>query len=109
GSFPANMVLTPDAKYIVVTNTGFRQFLSVLSVNDGHVVSQIEVGKESAGHKEGLYYGLAVGPVAEGKTTIYASRGSEDMVAVYTLDSVGVLAETGRRINDPSPVPDNKA
>src|SRR5262245_12377586 len=59
GSFPCNMVLSPDGKFIVVTNAGYREYLSVLSVDDGRIVSQIEVGKPEGKSKEGLYYGLA--------------------------------------------------
>src|SRR5512145_541807 len=57
GSYPANMALTPDGKFIVVTNTGFRQFATVLSVSDGGVVSKMEVKeqrKDGSGKKEGL-------------------------------------------------------
>src|SRR5258708_23316344 len=61
GSFPCNMLLSPDGKFIVVTNAGFRQYLTVLSVEDGRIVSQIAVGKAKGKEKEGLYYGLAWG------------------------------------------------
>src|SRR5690242_18283364 len=37
GSFPANMIVSPDEKYLIVTNTGFREYLSVLSTKDGHL------------------------------------------------------------------------
>src|SRR5579871_4678481 len=47
GSFPANMILSPDGEYLIVTNTGYREFLSVLSTKDGHLVSQVEIGKEA--------------------------------------------------------------
>src|SRR5438552_1729222 len=65
GSYPANMALTPDGKHIVVTNTGFRQFVHVLSVADGSVVSIKEVKgdrNDGSGKQQGLYYGIAFGP-----------------------------------------------
>ena len=37
GSFPANLVLSPDGNYVLVTNTGFREYLSVLRASDGPV------------------------------------------------------------------------
>src|SRR5205807_2135779 len=41
GSFPANMAVSPDSKWIAVTNTGYREYLSILSAADGHLVSQL--------------------------------------------------------------------
>src|SRR5687768_14472532 len=67
GSYPANMALTPDGKYLVVTNTGFRQFVHVLSAADGSVVSRMGVNadrQDGSNKKEGLYYGMAFGPKA---------------------------------------------
>src|SRR5262245_18952823 len=51
GSFPANMVLSPDGKYVIATNTGFRQYLSVLSTDDGRLISQVEIPRSDK--KEG--------------------------------------------------------
>jgi len=65
GSFPANMLLSPDGRYLVVTNTGARQQLSVLSAADGRLVSRREYNRDrtdGSGRREGLYYGLALGP-----------------------------------------------
>jgi YVTN family beta-propeller protein len=103
GSFPAHMLLSLDGRYVVVTNTGYRQFLSVLSVEDGRIVSQIEVGAQreaGTARREGLYVGLAFGPSSDGKTLLYASRGAEEKVAIYTLDSRGRLEDTGRRLEN---------
>lgn len=101
GSFPANMLLSPDGRYVVVTNTGYRQLLSVLSAEDGRIVSQIEVGAQreaGAVRREGLYVGLVFGPSSGGKCLLYASRGAEERVAVYTLDAAGKLEDTGKRL-----------
>lgn len=108
GSFPANMALSPDGRYVVVTNTGFRQFLSVLSAADGSLVSQTEVGGERAGQRQGLYYGLAFGPAEPDGATLYASRGGEEQVAVYRLDAAGRLTDTGRRLESKLNVPDRR-
>src|SRR5437016_14065037 len=65
GSFPANALLTSDGRYLVVTNTGYRQNVTVLSAEDGRVVSQLgfnDKREDGSDKKEGLYYGLALGP-----------------------------------------------
>jgi YVTN family beta-propeller protein len=108
GSFPANILLSPDGKFVVVTNTGFRQYLSVLSVETGKVVSRIEVGKARSNDKAGLYYGLAFDAYAK-PPVLYAARGAEESVAVYTLGTGGTLTDTGQRLSAPSPVPDKKS
>lgn len=107
GSFPANMLLSPDGRFLVVTNTGFRQAVSVLSVEDGRLVSQIEVnGPRADGSKlkQGLYYGLAFGSPADSGTPLYVSRGAEDRVSVFSLDAEGRLRDTGRSLDNPSGV-----
>ncbi len=102
GSFPANMLLSPDGKYVVVTNTGFRQFLSVVRVSDGHLVSQVRLGTpEGARSKQGLYYGLAFARDGEKNTILYASRGAEGTIASYRLDANGQLAATGKMLTIP--------
>lgn len=109
GSFPANMILTPDGRHVVVTNTGFRQYLTVLRVSDGTVTASLEVGKARANTpdgKEGLYYGLAALPALDDRTTIYASRGNEDRVWVLTLKADGTFADEGTFVNNPSPIAD---
>jgi YVTN family beta-propeller protein len=95
GSYPVNMVLSPDGKYVVVTNSGFRQQLSVVSVATGKVVDTVDFGGRAA--RNGLYYGLAFGD--DGK--LYASQGAIDNVATFDLDSSGNLTA--------GPVVENKA
>ncbi|SRR5579884_47193 len=105
GSFPANLALSPDGKWLVVTNTGFRQFLSVLSTEDGHLVSQVPFNSPRPDDKESqtaLYVGLAFGPAADGGQTLYVSRGPEDRVSIYKLDAEGKLTDTGRALDDPT-------
>jgi len=105
GSFPVNMKVSPDGKYVIVTNSGYRQFLSVLSIADGKIVSQFEVNKEIEGgrpRKEGLYYGLDIRSNGDGTATIYASRGSQDKVQILTLNADGLLTDTERFLDNPS-------
>lgn len=111
-SFPVNMVPSPDGRFLVVTHGGARQSLLVLNARDGSRVSRVEVNAprtDGSKKTEGLYYGLVFGPPVEGKWPLYASRGAEDRVAVYTLDAAGQLAPAGRSLENPSGVPDFKA
>src|SRR5262249_23268547 len=65
GSFPVNLLLSANGKYIVVTESGFRQNLSVLSAEDGHLVSQLSFNaprSEKDKAKQALYVGLAFAP-----------------------------------------------
>ncbi len=108
GSFPANLLLSPDGRFVVVTNVGYRQYVSVLSAEDGRLISQVGFNAQRTDdpkRKEGLYYGLAFGPVSGGTTTVYAARGVEDKVSVLTLAADGTLQNTGKTLDNPSGVP----
>ncbi|HZP80986.1 MAG TPA: alkaline phosphatase family protein [Chthonomonadaceae bacterium] len=108
GSFPANMLLTPNRRFLVVSNTGFRQFVSVLSAEDGRLLSQLGFNglrKDESLKREGLYYGLAFGPERDGQTTLYVSRGAEDRVSILAIDTDGKLTDTGKVLDNPSSVP----
>ncbi|RYG25813.1 hypothetical protein EON82_05670, partial [bacterium] len=80
GSFPTNMVLSPDGKYVVVTNTSFREYLTVLDADTGQTVSRIDFN----GGKKALYYGLAFAQQGD-ETRLFVSRGSEDLISLYRL------------------------
>ncbi len=96
GSFPANMVLSPDGRFVVVTNTGFREQLSVLDAKTGALISKYpEKGQGSRNNS--FYYGL----VFNG-STLYASRGSLDKVDSYSLSDAGTLT-TVASIDDKPP------
>lgn len=106
GSFPVNLATSPDGRFIAVSDSGFRQYLTILSGSDDRVVSKIEVGRPRARtdqEKQGLYYGLAFGPMTGGRYTLYASRGAEESVAVYQVDSKGVISDTGKRLESKFP------
>ncbi len=89
-SFPANMVLTPNGKFVIVTNTGFRQQISVLDASTGLIIDKDEYNKPA---KKNLYYGLACLDQKDGTTLLAASCGQSDKVAIYTLSSEGKLGE----------------
>jgi len=96
GSFPTNMAVSPDGKYVVVTDTSYREYLSVLDSDTGALIGKVDFN----GGKKALYYGLAF--VQQGdKTLLFASRGGEDMVSVYEL-AKGELKEVAT-LHDPAP------
>ncbi len=107
GSFPANLLLSPDGRFVIVTNVGYRQYVSVLSAKTGQLISQVGFNAQrtdDAKKKEGLYYGLAFGPATKNETTLYAARGAEDKVSVLTLSASGMLQNTGKALSNPSGV-----
>ncbi|MBB6050227.1 bifunctional YncE family protein/alkaline phosphatase family protein [Armatimonas rosea] len=87
GSFPTTLLPSPDGKYVVVSSLGARSQLTVLDAKTGKVVSTLTpeaIGKK----KPGLYYGLAFAG-----NTLYAARGSDDVVSTYTLSDDGQLSK----------------
>lgn len=108
GSFPANLVLSPDGKYAVVSSLGTRSRLTVLDVQTGKAVSSVDFDGPAplgtARQREGVYYGLAFGPASDTGAMLYASRGSDDRVEVCLLRSDGKIARVGRELVTPSPL-----
>ena len=94
-----NMIATPDGKYAIVTDMGFREKLSVLRTADGTVASALTLGNPILGtNPDGLYYGLAVKANGDGTYTLYASRGSatnpdgtQPGIGIYHIAANGVL------------------
>ena len=88
GSFPTTLLPSSDGKFVVVSSLGARSQLTVLDAQAGKVVSTL-LPKAIEKKKPGLYYGLAfVG------NTLYAARGSDNVVSTYILSSDGVLTES---------------
>lgn len=103
GSFPVNMAISPDGKWLVVTNSGDREFLSVLKAADGSLVSQQEFNTSPGGgrrNKKGLYVGLTFAPTA-GQPTVYASCGRDAKVVAYQIDPDGKLIPVERTLDFP--------
>ncbi|RYX80527.1 hypothetical protein EON83_28270, partial [bacterium] len=106
GSFPANMVASPDGRFVLVTNTGMREYLSVLRASDGTLVSRLDWNANStivSKKKQALYFGLVCGTPQNGITPVYASRGAEGIVSVFSLSAEGVLTDTKKTLGVPSP------
>lgn len=98
GSFPANLIASPDGRFVVVSSLGARCQLTVLRAETGEIVSTVPfVGpsETSPGKRKGLYLGLAFAP--DGRT-LYAARGSDDVVSVLSFTPDGALTDTGKTL-----------
>jgi YVTN family beta-propeller protein len=86
GEKPFGAALTPDGKYLAVSNDGTHtQSLSLMDVATNKVVQHIDYTRP-----EGLFVGLAWSPDG---SKLYAAAGGNDKVRVYTRDG-GQLAES---------------
>ncbi len=87
GSYPVQMKLSPNGRWLIVTNAGSRQQLSVIDTATHLVASKLEFNQAlSRRGKESLYWGLEfVG------NNLYVSRGGQEMISVYLLGEDGAL------------------
>ncbi|HEX8914561.1 MAG TPA: hypothetical protein VF796_19585 [Humisphaera sp.] len=97
GSFPANVVVSPDGKYAITTGQGTRNHLTAVRLSDGQVTGKVDFRSSAEDKGNGLYYGLVFGP--DGK--LYAAQGAAGRIAVVTLGADGSLdkgdpIETGK-------------
>jgi len=120
GSLPMNMILTPDGRYAISSDMGFRQGLVSVSTVTGALAQPItapaptnpdgspagfpvsksilQFGAYVASGPDagtygppGLYYGLAVKSNGDGTSTLYAAQGADNKVAVVTVGADGSL------------------
>jgi len=122
GNLPMNLVLTPDGRYALAVDMGYREALWSIRVSDGQGVSHIDFNYRAPKKKKvaetepsgeaaeaitppgsaksiGLYYGLVI--TADG--TAYAAQGDHDSIAILNVGGDGALALRGSiktRIND---------
>ncbi len=96
GSLPMNMIVTPDGKFAISTDMGFRESLHVLSTTTGKDAGPALVFGPDAGNTtfgpNGLYYGLAAQSNPDGSSTIYASEGTVTAPAKSGLPNTGAVA-----------------
>jgi YVTN family beta-propeller protein len=104
-----NMIATPDHRFVLTSDMGWRESVWAIRMDDGQGVSSVTFASKArrkkpgdtengegatqptdpAGPKSnGLYYGLAAG--ADG--TVYAAQGAHDSIAVLALDAEGNLS-----------------
>ena len=97
GSLPVNLLATPDGKYVISTDQGYRQSLWCIRTSDGEGISHVSFGAKKGKKVEdseksiGLYYGLAIAPAAAGAHVVYAAMGNHDTIAVLKLSADGKL------------------
>jgi YVTN family beta-propeller protein len=108
GSLPMNLVQTPDGKFLITSDMGWRQALWAIRTSDGKGTSHVDfsnkVGtspattrpaaegdddttKPGSPRSNGLYYGLAIAS----DNTIYAAGGAHDSIAILQLAETGTL------------------
>ena len=96
GSHAANLVASPNGKFAIATDLGFRQYLSVISTTTGDVVSQVGYGAPYISGRNGLFFGLVFAPTvdANGNYTLFAAQGNNNTIAVLKLNpTTGALAQ----------------
>ena len=87
GSLPMNLILTPDERFAVCSDMGYRQSLWSIDAKTGRGVSHLDFPR---GSTDGLYYGLAAQRQGS-ETTIFASQGGASTVLKASLSADGVL------------------
>jgi YVTN family beta-propeller protein len=92
GSFPDKMILSESGKFLIVTNSGFRENLSVLDASSGKMVFQKAYLADAKSGPTGLYFGLATHKNDDGSETLAISHGSEDEVTLNRLGEDGSLS-----------------
>jgi YVTN family beta-propeller protein len=119
GSLPMNMILTPDGKYALVSDMGYREYLTCLNTatgklaqpvtsmpqtpTDGSIIgppvsrSLLEFGSPHDRDDKtlGLYEGLAVVANGDGTYTAYAAQGAHASIAIIHVSADGSLTQTG--------------
>ena len=104
GSNAMNLIASPDGKYAVASDMGFRQYLSVINTATGQLVSQVGYGAPYTSGSFGLFYGLVFNPNAnpDGTYTLYAAQGNYNAIAVLNLNTTtGVLSVVNDATNKP--------
>ncbi len=91
GSFPVNMKLSPDGHFVVVTDCGFREQLTVLDANTGKLLSKLAF-PSTRQKASGLYYGLDFSYGPERQMLLHVSRGAEDQITSYSISDSGQLS-----------------
>ncbi len=93
GSLPMNMIATPDGKWAVSSDIGFRQSLHVLSTTTGKDAGPALVFGKDNGNGTfapgGMYYGLAAQSNPDGSSTVYVSEGAVAVIAVVNISPSG--------------------
>ena len=91
GSLPMNAVLSPDRRFAIVSDMGYRQSLSSIEIATGRRVSAVPYERSKKYRTRGLYFGLAIGP----DNLVYAAQGGDESIAILKLNDDGTLKPAG--------------
>ena len=93
GGFPVNAELSPDGRFLVSTNTGTEQNLTVIDTRSGLVTFTKNFdGKGPNGEsKDGLYFGLRFTTDSQGRTILLSAHGAGDRIDAQRLTNDGKL------------------
>ncbi|MBK8924207.1 MAG: bifunctional YncE family protein/alkaline phosphatase family protein [Saprospirales bacterium] len=93
GDLPLNMALSPDGRYLAVTNNGVgRQFIQLVDTKKEKITAGHDIAK--------AWYGLAFS--ADGRY-LYASGGNDNLVVRYRVNQGSLRRDTAIRVGAPSP------
>lgn len=94
GGFPTNLEASPDGRFLVATNSGIEEYLTVIDASTGKIVSRVNFDGDAPDQKkkDGLYFGIKFFRGSDGKTILYAAHGSLDRVTVHEIDAKGHLS-----------------
>lgn len=94
GDLPLNMAVSPNGRYLAVTNNGVgRQFIQLIDIKSEKTLAEVNIAK--------AWYGLAFS--ADGRH-LYVSGGNDNLVARYRVESGALLRDTAIRLSTPKPI-----
>lgn len=78
GSNAMNLIASPNGKFAIASDMGYREYLSAVDTSTGSLVSQISYGAPNVSGSFGLFYGLVFDPTlnGDGTYTLYAAQGA---------------------------------
>ncbi len=93
GDLPLNMALSPNGRYLAVTNNGVgRQFIQLIDTRKEKVLAEQNIDK--------AWYGLAF---SADNRYLYASGGNDNVVVRYAVENNSLRRDTAIRLGEPKP------
>lgn len=84
GDLPMNMALSPDGRFLAVTNNGYsRQFISVIDTRTDSVTAELPIAKG--------FYGIVFSP--DGRF-LYASGGADERILVWRMNGMSATQDS---------------
>ncbi len=97
GSLPEHMIVSPNGKFAITSDMGFRESLWSIDTLTGKGVSHLDFNAVDAkgNPSDGLYYGIAAHDNGDGTATLYVATGQFGKILVVHLDASGNLTPVG--------------